>query len=303
MSIASHVMMIRPNFVGQEDELELDIGNANTPTLPISLWQEALSELDLLQNQLRDSGIQVSVFQPSEGPIPLASAFSINWVSFHPQGDIIRYPIRTHSSKLKNQAEIIQEFLDRNAAWEFTDLREYRSVGVYLEGMGSVVLDRKGRIAYACESPNTHPGFFERYCQYFEWKPIIFRANPLYKDSFAYTSSLLSVGEGFCILCKEAIAEENRKEVLDTLAVADKELIECNFDQMQQSACNLIQLQNTKGDRYIVLSEKAFQALYPSQVSRLESFGTLLPISLEVIGNLGVGGLCCILTEVFEPHS
>ena len=303
MSIASHVMMMRPDQSGQNEQLDT-VSVHHTRFFTSPLYQQALKELDAFVSVLRDSGIQVSQFERpinSHSPSP-DSIFSTNWISFHEPGVLIQYPLFSKPPKEKFKQEIIEQFLVQNSTWDYANLSDYEQVDVFLEGRGSVVWDAKEGTAYACESTRTHPGFFERYCQFFRWKPVIFKLNPNLGLNVLYTSSLLSFGEEFAIFCEEAIAEENRKEVLDHLTASGKTCIACNLEQMQQFACSLIQLVNAEGKVFILISHRAFESLNPSQVRQLGKHGTLLPISLNSIEELGGGGLRCIVTEVFEPN-
>ena len=300
MYTASHVMMVRPVQSGLNKKLANDTSNS-FPIFASSLFKEALKEFDSLVALLKDSGIQISLHEEPIESLTPQTIFSTNWISFHHPGHIIQYPLYSKPLVRSFRQEIIQQLLAHNSGWQHTNLSDYEQVGVFLEGMGSFVLDREAGIAYACESTHTHLGFFERFCQFFQWEPIMFKRNENLTLDVPYTSMLLSVGEEFAILCEEAIAEEDQEGLRDQLIAGGRELILCDLEQVHQFACSLVPIKNGQGDPLIILSQRALKSLKTPQIAQLEKYGTLLPVFLNAIENLGVGGLRCILTEVFEP--
>ncbi len=302
MYIASEVLMIRPANFGFNPQTSADnkfhnrtqVGIINAPQ------EKALKEFDQMVQVLQAVGIRVHVFEDSPEPIKYDAIFSNNWISFHPSGEIIQYPLYAQNRRVERRMDIVQYFLDLNPAYTFVDLSEYEKVGVYLESTGSMVFDRRNRKAYACESLRTHPGFFERYCQYFAWEPVVFQAYDKSKEPIYHTNVMMALGDKFAIICPEVISEKQRADLIDQIEADGRTCIRVNENQMGEFACNVLELENDLGDSYLVLSKRALNSLSSSQKAQLESFSELLPVSLDCIEVVGGGGARCMLTEVFS---
>lgn len=283
MYIASEVLLIRPT---------------SSPSPQID-FPQVLEECHLLETALTAVGIEVTVFEdnrlfssPSKHPINY-------WVSFHTTGELIQYPVSDPSQRPDILSDITQHYLDRDPHHDFIDLAEYEHVDVFLEGTESILYDRKNRMAYACESPRTHPGFFERFCQYFRWEPVVFQMNHSQNQSIIHTSQLMTLGEDFALLCKELLPEPTYRALTIQLEAGGRACIEVSLAQMKEVASGVIELQNKQGERYLILSKKVLDFLETSLVKRLEGFGNLLPLSLDCIDALWGRGVRGVLTELF----
>ena len=304
MYIASHVLMIRPANFGFNTQTSADNkfhDKAEVDSIDIP-HEQALIEFDQMVQALRAVGINVHVFEDSPTPIKNDAVFSNNWISFHLSGEIIQYPLFASNRRTERRQDIVQYFLDSNPGYTFVDLSEYEKVGVYLESTGSMVFDRRNRKAYACESLRTHPGFFERYCQYFGWEPTVFQAFDKYNLPIYHTNVMMALGDKFAIICAEVVSEEQRGELIDQIEAGGRTCIQVSETQMGDFACNVLELENDSGDSYLVLSKRALNSLTNSQIAQLESFSELLPVSLDCIEKVGGGGARCMLTEVFSTQ-
>jgi len=302
----SHVFMIRPVNFGYNEQTGKDnaFQHENKDLSSSDIKSKAIAEFDIFVGLLRRAGIQVTVFDDTPDPAKPDAVFPNNWITFHQDDSIITYPMYAPVRRLERRRDIVDHFLSKNTQASYTDLGDYELVGVFLEGTGSMVLDRVNRIAYACESHRTHLGFFERYCEHMGWEPLPFKASDRNDAAIYHTNVMMAIGQEWAVICEEAMEiPSERNKVLEKLESTGHKIIPISYVQMMNFAGNILQVNSSKGASYIILSQRAYESLDANQTNALGQFGELLVIPLNFIETFGGGGVRCMMAEVFGNYS
>jgi hypothetical protein len=303
------ILMIRPisfrmneqtavNNYFQED---LDLKNAE-------INAKAQKEFDDLVDKLKAVGIKVIVEQDDKLMDTPDSIFPNNWVSFHNNGDVAIYPMFAENRRKERRDEVFIRLEKEGFIIEhIIDYTSAENMGVFLEGTGSMILDRVNRKAYCALSPRADEDLFIEFCEDFEYTPVIFRANqtadskrlPIY-----HTNVMMCIAENFAIICLDAIDDKKeRKNVVGHLKRDGKEIISISEAQMQSFAGNMLQLQGADQQRYLIMSESAYKSLDKGQITKIEKHCPIIYSSLDTIETCGGGSARCMMAEVFLPRS
>lgn len=269
---------------------------------------QALAEFEGLVRALESEGIATCVIDDTPEPPKPDAVFPNNWISFHPDGTVVLYPMQAESRRRERRPEIIDEVASRLG---FTprrvlDLTHHERAGRFLEGTGSLVLDHVERVAYACISPRTHPELVKEWAQVFEYEPVIFSAVDRSGVPLYHTNVLMWIDERAAVVGTDAIVPGDREHVRGRLAASGRELIEIGHDAIERFAGNMLELatwDEALGDsRVVVMSATARAALSDSQYARLSAAtDTVLAVPVPTIECLGGGSVRCMLAEVFQP--
>lgn len=263
----------------------------------------ALREFDALGRMLQRAGARVIVADDTASPMKPDAIFPNNWVSFHHDGTVVLYPMLAPNRRLERREEVLLK-VTRDGGYQVTrtvDLSYRENDGKFLEGTGSLVLDRPNRVAYACLSPRTDLDLLGEFAQLLDYELVTFEAfdgpaRPIY-----HTNVLMAVGAAFAVLCGEAIREPaHRAAVTGKLRATGHEVIDISRGQMQNFAGNLLQLAPAGGP-LVALSQSAWDSFDPAQRRRLEGHGSVLVAAIPTIENCGGGGVRCMLAEVHLP--
>ncbi len=306
MQCTSHVLMIRPVNFGYNEQTGKDnaFQHKNRDLSSTDIKSKAVAEFDMIVGILRKAGVQVTIFDDTPHPAKPDAVFPNNWITFHQDDSIITYPMYAPIRRMERRRDIVDYFLSKNAQASYTDLGDYETVGVFLEGTGSMVLDRVNRIAYACESHRTHLGFFERYCEHMGWEPLPFKASDRNDTAIYHTNVMMAIGQEWAVICEEALEiPKERSKVLEKLDSTGHKIISISYVQMMNFAGNILQVNNSEEVPYIILSQRAYESLDANQLKILEQFGELLIIPLNYIETFGGGGVRCMMAEVFGNYS
>lgn len=262
----------------------------------------AQQEFESLRRTLEQAGIEVLVLDDTPNPAKPDAVFPNNWVSFHEDGTIILYPMATAARRPERRAEALRALLkDRGFDVRRTiDLSRSERDGQYLEGTGSLILDRPRRRAFAARSERTDESAIAEFGEATGFKTLVFdaadrRGRPIY-----HTNVLLSLGTRFAVVCSEAIASDDRQRVLDALA-SGRELIEVDFAQMERFACNILELRGRDGP-VITMSETALNSFEPAQRAALERHGALVAAPIPTIERVGGGSVRCMIADIHLPR-
>ena len=260
----------------------------------------AIKEFDAFVEELRSKGINVKVYQDSDVPIKTDAVFPNNWVTTH--GEIlITYPMFSENRRLERSNEIIEDLKSEFGYSRQYYFEHYESEDKFLEGTGSMILDRDNKIVYACLSERTNIEILEKFSVLMRYTKIYFHSvdaddNPIY-----HTNVMMALAENFCIICMESIKDEKERIHVQThLENTGKEIIEISYEQLNQFAGNMIQLKNENGDRYLVMSVQAYKSLDYSQIERIERHCEILHSPLYIIEQYGGGSARCMIAEVFQ---
>jgi hypothetical protein len=264
----------------------------------------ALREFAALAAALDRAGVAVIVAEDTASPAKPDAVFPNNWVSFHRDGTVVLYPMLAPNRRLERRDEVIERVV-RDGGFgvaRTVDLSHREHENKFLEGTGSLVLDRVNRIAYACLSPRTDLDVLGEFAQLLDYELVTFEALDAQSRPVYHTNVMMAVGGRFAVICAETIAHQaHRAAVLQRLRVTGHEVVEISVAQMQGFAGNLLELAPAAGN-LIVLSQRALACLRPAQRQRLESHGNLVAVDIPVIERLGGGGVRCMLAEIHLPQ-
>lgn len=300
----STVLMIRPvRFAGNEQTAASNrFQNLDRQQTAASVQAAALLEFDTLVAALRAAGVRVFVLDDTPEPHTPDSIFPNNWVSFHADGTVVLYPMLAPNRRLERRMDALQYLSEQGLRIRQTiDLTTHEADEKYLEGTGSLALDRVHRIAYACVSPRTDLDVLGDFAQRLDYELVTFDASDANGVPIYHTNVVMCVGTRFAVVCTEAIAAHERAAVLHALRSTGHEVIEITLAQMQGFAGNMLELQGAQGD-CVALSQSAFDVLEPAQREQLQTLaGPLLVAAIPTIETLGGGSVRCMLAEVFLP--
>jgi hypothetical protein len=302
-----HVLLVRPCHFGSNPETAgSNAFQQDVSDLAGETQARALAEFNGLVQALRSVGVVAIVFDDTDAPVKPDAVFPNNWVSFHGDGRVYLYPMEATSRRAERRAEIVAALSENHGfhVREIIDLSAAEDDGLFLEGTGSMVLDRVNRVIYAAMSSRTHMSVLADFAQQADYEITAFDAIDSGGRPIYHTNVMMAIGTGFAIICADAIADDlKRKTVLARLAAGGREIIEISIRQMENFAGNLLELTNESGASVIVLSRTANAALTADQRNSLARFGQVLPVAIETIEKVGGGSVRCMLAEVFLPHS
>ena len=263
----------------------------------------ALREFDAAANALRRAGVRVIVAADTQSPAKPDAVFPNNWVSFHRDGTVVLYPMMAENRRLERRDEVIRQ-VAQDGPFRISrtvDLSERENRGQFLEGTGSMVLDRAHRVAYAGLSPRTHLDALGDFSQQLDYELVTFDTADAAGRAVYHTNVMMAIGTGFAVLCSASIASSaHRAAVTAKLRATEREIVDISLQQMQSFAGNVLELA-VPGGHVIALSTTAWASLAPAQRGMLERQGGLLPLDIGAIEHFGGGGVRCMLAEIHLP--
>jgi hypothetical protein len=266
--------------------------------------QKAIREFDDLVDKLRSKKIDVIVIDDTAEPHTPDSIFPNNWISFHSNGDIVLYPMFAENRRLERKPNVITAITSKFSVRNSIDLSGYEEQGKYLEGTGSIVLDRDKRIAYACKSPRTDEKLFKEFCRIMKYEPVMFHATDKNGAAIYHTNVMMCVADKYVVICLDSIADElERETVKDRIITSGKEVIAISLTQMNHFAGNMLQVNGADGEKYLVMSSQAYDSLTREQIDKLESYNEVIHSPLHTIEKNGGGSARCMMAEVHLPLS
>lgn len=275
--------------------------------LPANVNAKAQQEFDAFVAKLTAVGVNVIVVEDTLDPSTPDSIFPNNWISFHGNGDVALYPMFAENRRQERREELLDILEEKGYIIEnIVDYTSAEQDGYYLEGTGSIVLDRANGKAYCALSPRADEELFIEFCEDFDLNPIIFEAfqtvNSERKQIY-HTNVMMCLGESYAVICADAIDDKKeRKMVLDSLKGDEKEVILITEDQVNNFAGNMLEVKGTLDRRYLVMSASAHKSLTKKQVAQLEEHVTILSSSLDTIEACGGGSARCMMAEIFLPR-
>ncbi|MGB2143834.1 MAG: citrulline utilization hydrolase CtlX [Flavobacteriaceae bacterium] len=307
--ITNTVLMIRPvQFRMNEQTAVNNFYQKNSDTLPETVNAKATQEFDSMVEKLRNANIQVIVVQDTKEFDTPDSIFPNNWISFHKNGTIGLYPMFAKNRRLERKDSILEAVEAEGFVIEIVvDYTEAETDGFYLEGTGSILLDRENQKAYCALSARADEELFIEFCEDFEYTPVVFSAYQTVNDKrelIYHTNVMMCLGTTFAVVCLASIDDKKeRKNLLKHLHQDGKKIIEISEDQVNNFAGNMLQLKGTDNRSYLVMSQSALDSLRPSQVQLLEAHATILSSPLDTIETCGGGSARCMMAEVFLPKT
>ena len=298
---SSHILMVYPkNF--RSNELTIDdntFQNSSSNLSDNEIKNIALKEFELLYNKIQSQGIKVTVFKDSRNVDTPDAVFPNNWISFHNDNKAITYPMFAENRRLERTDLVIECLRDhgKNIYIEY-DYSNFENDNMFLEGTGSLVLDRLNKIAYCSLSQRSNEELVNRFCKDMGYNPVCFKSYHQNKPIY-HTNVVLSICNKFSIVCLQSIIDKKeRLSVADSLKSSGLEIIDIDINQMSSFGANCIQLNGNKGP-VLVMSSKSYNSFTNNQLGIIQKNTEVIHSSLENIENNSGGSARCMIAEVF----
>lgn len=297
----STLLMIRPAAFAFNPQTAVN-NSFQKITEQLHVHEKALVEFDNFVKVLSIYGIKVTVIQDTLEPHTPDSVFPNNWISFHEDGTVVLYPMFANNRKLERNKNVLEQLKENFFIRTIIDLTPYEQQNVYLEGTGSMVLDRDHEIAYACLSPRTNASVLYDFCDSIGYSPVLFNALDHKEREIYHTNVMMCMADTYVVVCLESIQDQLQKQMLaDKFKETGKTIVEINLQQMKHFAGNMLQVENIAGNQFLVMSTQAFNSLTEEQVHVLESFNPVIHSPLHTIEENGGGSARCMMAEIFLP--
>lgn len=298
---ASAVLMVRPlHFGWNEQTAASNTFQRLPPEPPLQVRQQALAEFAALHALLERSGVRVTVFDDLPTPHTPDALFPNNWFSTHSDGTLVLYPMAAPNRRAERRPQLIAALRRDLGIRRVLDLTSWESQGKFLEGTGSLVLDRVHRVAYVAASARTAPAVVAAWAAALNYRPVLFATTPQGDQPIYHTNVVMALGTTTAVVCLEAIADDaQRTAVAAALRASGRQLLVISREQLRCFAGNLLELRSQSGQRLWVMSTQAFTALQPAQRQQLAGEATLLHTPLPTIEAVGGGSARCLLGELF----
>ena len=274
--------------------------------LPETVNLKAQLEFDEFVVKLRAAGINVTVVEDTKSPDTPDSIFPNNWISFHENGDVALYPMFAENRREERREDIL-DLLEEDG-FKIENIVDYTSAEedkIFLEGTGSLLIDRPNGKVYCALSPRADEELVIEFCEDFDYAPVIFEAFQTVNGErklIYHTNVMMCLGETFAVICADCIDDKKeRKMVLDNLKADDKEIILITEDQVNNFAGNMLEVRGKDDKRFLIMSEAAYKSLKPTQIEKLEYHCEILTSSLDTIEACGGGSARCMMAEIFLP--
>jgi hypothetical protein len=302
---ACAVLMVRPACFGFNPQTAASNAFQRADDSPggAETQRLVLAEFDGLAKALRHAGVEVLIAPDTPHPVKPDAIFPNNWVSFHFDGTVALYPMLAPNRRLERREDVLEQVLreGRFHVSRTVDLTHREAEGKFLEGTGSIVLDRAHRVAYASLSPRTDLDVLGEFAQLLDYELVTFEALDAAEQPVYHTNVVMAIGTHFAVVCGEAIAHsQHRDAVFSKLRAAGRDIVDITQRQMQEFAGNLLEL-SPAGGHIVALSTTAWGSLESAQRRILESHAELVPVAIPTIERIGGGGVRCMLAELHLP--
>lgn len=305
MQTTDTVLMIEPIAFGYNAETA-ENNYFQVEQKSAGIQEKALEEFNSFVEKLRSKSINVITVKDTLEPHTPDSIFPNNWVSFSQDGKVVLYPMFAKNRRVERRLDIIEDLKSKGfLVSEIDDWSDSENNNLFLEGTGSMIFDHDKKLAYGSVSLRLDETLFRDFCAKYQYTPIVFHSYqsvnaerlPIY-----HTNVMMCVADQFVVICLDCIDDDlERSKVIETIKNSGKEIIEITEDQMQQFAGNMLQVKNNVGDRFLVMSQTAYQSLTENQISNIEKYCEIIYSDLNTIEVNGGGSARCMLAEVFLP--
>lgn len=304
--ITNSILMIRPVAFRMNEQTAVNnyYQKVLDGLLPASVNAKAQQEFDALVAKLIGVGVNVVVVEDTLKPDTPDSVFPNNWISFHQNGDVAFYPMFAENRRAERCEDILDILEDKG--FKIENIIDYSSAeedDIFLEGTGSLVLDRGNEKAYCALSPRADEELFIEFCEDFDYAPVIFEAFHTVdgeRKLIYHTNVMMCVGDTFAVICADAIDDkQERKMVWENLKKDNKEIVLITEKQLNSFAGNMLEVLGANDKKYMVMSTAAYNCLTPKQIAQIENHAEIISSSLDVIEACGGGSARCMMAEIF----
>ena len=306
----SSILMIRPVAFRMNEQTAVNnyYQKVLDNLLPATVNAKAQQEFDAFVTKLQAVGVDVTVVDDTLDPDTPDSIFPNNWISFHENGDVVLYPMFAENRRSERREDILDMLEDKGFHIEnIVDYTSAETDGFYLEGTGSLLLDRANGIAYCALSPRADEELFIEFCEDFDMAPVIFNAYQTINNErklIYHTNVMMCLGTTFAVICADCIDDkQERKFVLEQIKKSGKEVILISEAQVNNFAGNMLELVGANQQKLLVMSAAAHQSLTADQLAKLEKHAQIVSSSLDTIEACGGGSARCMMAEIFLPQT
>jgi hypothetical protein len=301
MQTTSHILMIRP--VNFSFNAETATNNAfQVKNEEANVQGKALKEFDEFVALLRKNGVDVTVVEDTPEPNTPDSIFPNNWISFHSDGTVLLYPMYAPNRRAERKEHVLEKIDEHFVVKKKIDLSYNERNNLFLEGTGSMVLDRDNKFVFACLSPRTNKKVIDEFCKKMNYQAVVFHSVDETSQPIYHTNVMMCVADKYVVICLDSIRDvEEKTEVIAVIQRTGKEVIEINYEQLNHFAGNMLQIENGKGEKLLVMSTQAFRSLSKEQVQKLERYNRIIHAPLNTIEVNGGGSARCMMAEVHLP--
>ncbi len=305
--LTGSILMVSPETFAYNRQTAGSNSFQNKPELDDkSLRDKAIEEFNGMTKKLIQNGIDVYVLgNDTEYDLPDA-VFPNNWFATYEDGTVMLFPMLSENRRLERDRDSLEEVFASSGfkVNRYIDYSEYEKQGLILEGTGSLVLDRKNNAVFAIESERTSRVLFDKYCNEMNiplGNRVFFHANDNKGKPIYHTNVIMSIGDGFAVICSECIEPGERRQVLPKLEELRFEIVDITYSQLQNFCGNILNLKNNKGESLIILSASAMWNFEEKQAEILQKYGKLIEVSINTIESVGGGSARCMIAEIFLP--
>lgn len=299
--LTNTLVMVSPDHFGFNTETAgSNVFQHHVSDSEIETQEKAMDEFSKSVKTLESAGIKILTLKSPDARTPDA-IFPNNWFSHHSDGKLVIYPMLAQNRRAERQTENLKNLLIENGTTpQVLDLTNDENLGHFLEGTGSLVLDRENKVAFAMESPRTVKAEFEKWCQLMNYKGILFHSYDKAGFPIYHTNVTMSIGREYAVICLESIKNIAEREIVSAaLYDLKKEIIELSIEQVYEYCGNTLQVQDTKGNPKIIMSVTAKNGFSSNQLKSLEKYGEIITLDIPTIETVGGGSARCMLAEVF----
>ena len=262
----------------------------------------ALKEFDDFVSLLKENNVDVLVVEDTPHPHTPDSIFPNNWVSFHQDGTLLLYPMFASTRRAERKEHVLEEIDRRFRITNKIDLSHYEKKNLFLEGTGSMVLDRENKIVFACLSPRTNKKVLDDFCNKMNYEPVSFTAVDSSGMPIYHTNVMMCVADRYVVICLDSIINHDEKaRVTEAIQKTGKEIIDISYQQLSAFAGNMLQIENRQGEKLLVMSTQAYRSLTEKQVQKLNTYNRVIYASLTAIESTGGGSARCMMAEIHLP--
>mgnify|MGYP002279058472 CR=1 FL=1 len=302
------LLMIRPASFRMNEETAVNNYFQQKDDQETSANELAQNEFDAFVAQLRKNGVQIIVVDDDKKLDTPDALFPNNWISFHENGVVGLFPMFAENRRRERREEVIEQVEAKGfQVKNFIDYTDAENDSVFLEGTGSLVLDRINKKAYCAISDRASEDLMMEFCEDFEYFPIMFHANQTHQGKrlpIYHTNVMMCIGTDVAVIASSSIDDQKeRKTVIDNLKNDGKTVIDITEEQMHHFAGNMLEVTNESGVKMMVMSEQAKSALTDQQINQLKRHTTIVTSDLSIIEKYGGGSARCMLAEVFLPRA
>lgn len=303
--ITDTILMVRPRHFGYDLETAsnnaFQVNDKRMGTAEIE--KTARYEFDQFVGTLRKAGVQVIVIEDTDTPKKLDAVFPNNWFTTHENGSIITYPLCPSNRRTERRPDIIDFLINNFDVRRHIRLEHLERRNLFLEGTGSMILDRPNQIVYACRSVRTDETVLDDFIDITGYEAHMFNATDANNFPIYHTNVMMAIGETFVVIVLDTIRSPmEREELLSSFDRSNKEVIELSLEQMMAFAGNMLQVSNQQGETILVMSSQAYTSLRPEQIRQIESHTKILHSPIPTIEKYGGGSARCMMAEIFLTH-